>query len=200
MSGVIAECQRLVQQVRRSRRTNLVSVLLHGRPGCGKSSLASRLALDSGFPFVRGVTARSLVGWSEQARVLKILKVFEDAYKSPLSVIVLDDLERLIDYSPVGPRYSNVVLQSLQTLINTPPPTECKLLVFATATDTNFLEELGVLSIFTAQQALPLVSGPAELAVVLAALGESELADRLDTKPVPIKTLINRIDYLKQQD
>lgn len=38
-----------------------------------------------------------------------ILKAFQDAARSPLSVIVLDDLERLIDYSPIGPRFSNTV-------------------------------------------------------------------------------------------
>jgi hypothetical protein len=37
--------------------------------------------------------------------------VFEDAYRSPLSVIILDDIERLLEYVPIGPRFSNTILQ-----------------------------------------------------------------------------------------
>ena len=32
------------------------------------------------------------------------LQVFEDAYKSVLSVVVIDDIERLLDYVPIGQR------------------------------------------------------------------------------------------------
>ena len=40
-----------------------------------------------------------------------IAKVFDDAHKSPLSMVVLDDLERLLEYVRIGPRFSNLVLQ-----------------------------------------------------------------------------------------
>jgi vesicle-fusing ATPase len=39
------------------------------------------------------------------------LQVFEDAYKSPLSIVILDDIERLLEYVAIGPRFSNAVLQ-----------------------------------------------------------------------------------------
>ncbi|KAJ8319895.1 hypothetical protein KUTeg_001482 [Tegillarca granosa] len=39
--------------------------------------------------------------------------IFDDAYKSPLSCIIVDDIERLLDYVPIGPRFSNLVLQAL---------------------------------------------------------------------------------------
>jgi SpoU rRNA methylase family enzyme len=38
----------------------------------------------------------AVTGASETAKCSKIAKVFEDAYKSPLSVIVVDDIERLL--------------------------------------------------------------------------------------------------------
>jgi len=49
------------------------------------------------------------VGYSEASKCATILKAFQDSYRSPLSVILLDDIERLIDYSPIGPRFSNTV-------------------------------------------------------------------------------------------
>ena len=51
-----------------------------------------------------------MVGMAEATKSSRITKVFEDAYKSPLSLIILDDIERLLDYVNIGPRFSNVVL------------------------------------------------------------------------------------------
>jgi hypothetical protein len=48
--------------------------------------------------------------------------VFDDAYKSQLSCVVVDDIERLLDYVPIGPRFSNLVLQALLVLLKKPPP------------------------------------------------------------------------------
>jgi len=44
-------------------------------------------------------------------------RVCSDSYKSPCSVIFIDDIERIIDYSRIGPRFSNTVLQTLLVLI-----------------------------------------------------------------------------------
>lgn len=46
-----------------------------------------------------------------QVKSSQITRVFEDAYRSPLSVIIIDDIERLIEYVAIGPRFSNTVLQ-----------------------------------------------------------------------------------------
>jgi vesicle-fusing ATPase len=39
-----------------------------------------------------------------------IMKIFDDAYKSPLSCIVIDNIERLFEYIHLGPRFSNSIL------------------------------------------------------------------------------------------
>lgn len=46
-----------------------------------------------------------------------ISRVFLDSYKSPLSIILIDDLERVIDFVRTGPRFSNTVLQTLLVLL-----------------------------------------------------------------------------------
>ena len=43
-------------------------------------------------------------------------------YKSPLSLIFIDDLKRKIDYVEIGPWFSNVVLQTLCVLLKKVPP------------------------------------------------------------------------------
>lgn len=49
------------------------------------------------------------------------MQVFDDAYKSPFSVVMVDNVERLLDYAPIGPRYSNMVLQALLILLKMMP-------------------------------------------------------------------------------
>jgi replication-associated recombination protein RarA len=85
-----------VEQVRTSTRTPLVSVLLHGLPGTGKTALAATIAQNSEYPFIKLVSPDKMVGFSEQQKVQAINKIFNDSYKSPLSVIVVDNIERLI--------------------------------------------------------------------------------------------------------
>lgn len=66
-----------------------MSVLLEGPAGAGKSALAATAAIESGFPFVKVVSPEAMVGYMEQAKGSAITKIFEDAYKSPLSIVIL---------------------------------------------------------------------------------------------------------------
>ena len=66
-----------------------------GDSGCGKTALAASMARDSGFPFIKIVTPENMIGFSEGAKCGAIKKVFDDAYKSELSCVVVDDIERL---------------------------------------------------------------------------------------------------------
>lgn len=79
-----------------SQRTPLVSLLLRGDPGCGKTALAAYMAKLSEFPFVKILSPENMVGYNEAAKCAAIKKVFDDAYKSELSCIVIDDIERLL--------------------------------------------------------------------------------------------------------
>jgi vesicle-fusing ATPase len=56
------------------------------------------------------ISPEMFVGQSDFAKVTAIVKVFEDAYKSDLSMIILDDIERLIEYVPIGARFNNLLL------------------------------------------------------------------------------------------
>ena len=68
-------------QARSSANTPLVTCLLEGPAGTGKTALAATLAIESGFPFVKVLSAEAMVGYSEQAKCSQIAKVFDDAYK-----------------------------------------------------------------------------------------------------------------------
>lgn len=60
--------QRLAAQVTTSERSPLVSILLSGPAGSGKSALAARVAMDSSFPFIKRVSGESLLRFAEDGK------------------------------------------------------------------------------------------------------------------------------------
>jgi vesicle-fusing ATPase len=99
-----------INEIQNTKTTPLLSILLEGKNGSGKTALAAKLALESHFPYVKMISPEKFVGYSEIGKISQIVKIFEDAYKSPLSLIILDDLERLIEFIHIGPRFSNPIL------------------------------------------------------------------------------------------
>ena len=122
VQGILKEGHLFVEQVKQSEKTPLVSVLLHGPPGAGKTALAAQMAIESEFPFIQLLSPESMVGYNEMSKVSHISKIFMDAYKSPLSIVVVDNIERILDWVPIGPRFSNAVLQALLVLFKKQPP------------------------------------------------------------------------------
>ncbi|KAG5648754.1 hypothetical protein DXG03_000101 [Asterophora parasitica] len=156
-----------VEQVRTSTRTPLVSVLLHGPPGVGKTALGATIAQASEFPFIKLISPDSMVGFSESQKVAAITKVFADSYKSPLSVVVVDNIERLIDWTPMGARFSNAVLQALLVLFGRRPPKGRRLLIIATSSQRPILTDIGFSETFDSELRVPPISTLRALEFVL---------------------------------
>ncbi|KAK7808448.1 hypothetical protein U0070_019705 [Myodes glareolus] len=113
VTRVLDDGELLVQQTKNSDRTPLVSVLLEGPPHSGKTALAAKIAEESNFPFIKICSPDKMIGFSETAKCQAMKK---------LSCVVVDDIERLLDYVPIGPRFSNLVLQALLVLLKKAPP------------------------------------------------------------------------------
>ncbi|KAF8029964.1 hypothetical protein BT93_E2397 [Corymbia citriodora subsp. variegata] len=145
----------LVEQVKVSKGSPLVTCLLEGPSGSGKTTLAATIGIDSDFPYVKIVSAETMIGLHESTKCAQIAKVFEDAYKSPLSIIILDDLERLLDHVAVGPRFSNLMLQTLLVLLKRLPPKGKKLLVIGTTSQVSFLDSVDVCDAFSVTYQVP---------------------------------------------
>ena len=133
MNEVYKTCTELVNSIKKSDTTALLSVLLEGAGGTGKTAIAARLGIESDFPYVKMISPEMFVGRPDYVKVHEIVQVFEDAYKSDLSLIILDDIERLIEFIHIGSRFSNLLLQALLILIKKKPPhAERKLMIVGT--------------------------------------------------------------------
>uniref|UniRef100_A0A6B2KYK5 Vesicle-fusing ATPase n=1 Tax=Arcella intermedia TaxID=1963864 RepID=A0A6B2KYK5_9EUKA len=166
-----------IQQVQNSDRTPVISLLLAGKPGAGKTALAVKWAIDSGFPFIKMLSPDNFVGYTEIARVNKINKAFEDAYKSKASLIIVDEIERLLDYTHMGPRFSNTVLQALLVLFKKHPPKNQKLLIIGTTSNLDVLREMSFLSSCNSVLEIPSLTSGQDVCNVLNQLGQFSTED-----------------------
>uniref|UniRef100_A0A1D1Z157 Vesicle-fusing ATPase n=1 Tax=Anthurium amnicola TaxID=1678845 RepID=A0A1D1Z157_9ARAE len=148
----------LVEQVKGSKGSPLLTCLLEGPAGSGKTAMAATVGIESDFPYVKIISAESMIGFSESSKSAQIVKVFEDAYKSQLSIIILDDIERLLEYVPIGPRFSNVISQTLMVLLKRLPPMGKNLLVIGTTSELGFLESLGICDAFSVTYHVPVLT------------------------------------------
>jgi len=188
--------QKLANQSLSSTRTPLLTVLLEGPTGSGKTAIAASLAANSEFPLIRMLSADTMIGFSEGQKCHAIQRVFMDAYKSSLSVVFIDDIERILEYTPVGPRFSNIVLQTLlMYLKKVPPHPERRLMIIATTSIAHLLEDLQLVQSFNVVIHVPQLQHPSEIAAVLRANStlEKEEINNISasiTEPIGIKKLL----------
>lgn len=208
VSNILEDGMLYVQQAKATECSGLVSVLIEGSPNSGKSALAAKLAKMSDFPFVKVCSPEDMVGYTESAKCLHIRKIFDDAYRSTLSCIVVDNVERLLDYGPIGPRYSNLTLQALLVLLKKQPPKGRKLLILVTSSRREVLEEMEMLTAFTSVLHVPNLSQPEHVVAVLEdcdifskgelqAIGKKMAGKRVF---IGIKKLLALIDMARQTE
>uniref|UniRef100_A0A8D0KKR0 Vesicle-fusing ATPase n=2 Tax=Sus scrofa TaxID=9823 RepID=A0A8D0KKR0_PIG len=208
VTRVLEDGELLVQQTKNSDRTPLVSVLLEGPPHSGKTALAARIAEESNFPFIKICSPDKMIGFSETAKCQAMKKIFDDAYKSQLSCVVVDDIERLLDYVPIGPRFSNLVLQALLVLLKKAPPQGRKLLIIGTTSRKDVLQEMEMLNAFSTTIHVPNIATGEQLLEALELLGNfkdkerTTIAQQVKGKKVwiGIKKLLMLIEMSLQMD
>lgn len=99
VKDVLEEGTLRINQAKQSEMTPLVSILLEGKPNCGKTALAAKIAMNSEFPFLKFCSPNNMISYSDTAKSIAIKKMFDDAYKSEMSCLVVDDIETLMGIS-----------------------------------------------------------------------------------------------------
>lgn len=204
---ILSSCEALISQVKQSEKTPLLSVLIEGKSGSGLTALAAHLGVSSEFPYAKMISPEDLIGYHESNKAAKISKIFEDSYRSPLSLIILDNIERLLEYVRIGPRFSNVVLQTLLVLIKRVPPNQkTRLLIVGTTSSGHLLDDLTLREAFQVCLSAPMVQGSEEIRTVFKESGVSVPSKDLDlicnaiNYPVGIKTLLLVIEMASQYE
>ena len=191
----------MINQVKFGKSSQLISVLIEGDNGTGKSALAAWAALESDFAFVKLISAESFVGYHENGKIDQIVSIFNDAYRSERALIILDDIERIMEYVNIGPRFSNAILQTLMVLIKkVPNKVNNRLLIIGTSSQKTVLKELEIYQAFNVAVNMPTLSRDEVFTVLKQFKGDTrekeKIADSLQF--MIIKKLLLLIDMACQ--
>ena len=109
--------------------------LIRGQPGIGKTVVAAECALSNDTSFTKIISSDRFIGLNEGQIMNEIVRIFEDAERCTNSFIILDDILRLIDFIPLGPKYNSNILNLLINLIKKVLPPSKKKIIIATVTN-----------------------------------------------------------------
>lgn len=118
-------------------------------------------------------------------------------------MIILDNIERIIEFIKIGCRFSNLVLQTILVYIKKiPPKKNRKLMIIGTTSISNVLNELEVVSSFNVKLTVPTLNDTHEVLNVLGKFN-GDLAEKRkiaqDLSYIPIKQLLLIIDMTLQK-
>ncbi|KAL9608443.1 MAG: hypothetical protein Q9167_006725 [Letrouitia subvulpina] len=208
IDNILQEGKLIVKQVQERDSTPLFSAILHGPPGSGKTALAAKIALDSEYPLIKLCSPDDMVGFNESMKIEHMRRIFDNAYKSPLGVVLLDSIERIVEWVPIGPRFSNPILQALMVLLKKIPPEGRRLLILATTGERSVLQQLDLFTAFDSDIAVPNVGSYAELNYIMTqseafqdprrALDELKDITRRNSVNVGVKKILLGIETAKQ--
>lgn len=174
-----------------------------GDPCSGLTTLAANMAKQAQFPFTRFFLDRNFMGQSELSRIEMLKKLFDDAAKSELSCIVIDNLDALFEYHASG-RFSNSLRLAFRGLKNLSLQPGHKLLVICTCPHQGVLEELQLIKMFKRVVKVPTLMRAEQVARALNLMNPSqfspdqraELVEALQN--IPFKMGIKELEDLIQ--
>jgi vesicle-fusing ATPase len=182
--------QNYAEKFKENNSLSTFRLLLHGDTGSGKTTISKYIAKLINYPYVKVIHPSLFVGNSEIAKINSIKKIFMDAYQSNNSVIIIDDIERLIDFSAYGNRYSNNVLQALLVLINQNTKINKKLFIIGTCKSVDMMEDLELYDIFDKDLKTPNLDD-SDIVYISDYLGKKN--ETVNFKSKTIKNVINQL-------
>jgi len=114
----------------------------------------------------------------------------------------------LLDYGPIGPRYSNLTLQALLVLLKKNPPKGRRLLIICTSSRKEVLDQMEMLSVFTDVLHVSNISQPQHLGAILDqndAFTKQEVVTIVNKLKnhricIGVKKLLGLLDMVKQME
>jgi len=165
-----------------------------GKNKSGKTALSIEFARMNKMPFIKFVEAVEMMKYNNKSDYIQ--KVFNDALQSSKSLIIIDNLETLIGFVPVGFRFDSSVLQTLSANFNR----ICKniekgklFIIVSTSLSNEELKDLGILNTFDYIIDNQSIKNYDELINFINEYNK----DLIDNKKELIENVFKEIDYCK---
>lgn len=146
---------------------NSTSILLKGTTNLGKTKLLTKIAIDSGIPCVKIITADKLLRVSDKAT--HIINIFDQCHSAKSSILILDNLERIIEWTSYGGRFDNKIVQTIMTLLRKQIKSDRKVIILMTSYDDDMIEKVDISQLIDYHYNMPhTIELDSDLALIIA--------------------------------
>lgn len=133
---------------------NLYSVLITGSTYIGKTKFVAELAKNTNISLIKMISCDRLTKCTGDKSIY-IRNMFDQCLKAESSIIILDSIERLIEWSDIGYKYNNSILQTIVSMLRESISKDKKIIILCTSIDKNILKELKIFDLFDNQINFP---------------------------------------------
>lgn len=106
----------IINKIKNLSKGNMLSILIQGDLYVGKTRMACQIAKNCGLGCIKFISSESLMDYTFKEK--QIYDIFEQGYRTESFVLVLDSIEKLIEYSKLGNIYNNKILQAIYTILS----------------------------------------------------------------------------------
>jgi vesicle-fusing ATPase len=106
----------IINNIKQNKKGKIVSFLIHGDYFVGKTTLACNIMKNSNIGCIKFINSEKLI--NSYSKDQSIYEMFDSGYKSETLGIVLDSVEKIIEYSRLGNQYNNKILQVIYTILD----------------------------------------------------------------------------------
>jgi len=106
----------IMDKIKNLSKGNMLSILIQGDLYVGKTTMACQIAKNCGLGCIKFISSESLMDYTFKEK--QIYDIFEQGYRTESFVLVLDSIEKLIEYSKLGNIYNNKILQAIYTILS----------------------------------------------------------------------------------
>lgn len=124
------------------KQGNLLSILIEGEAYTGKTTLACQIAKKSGFNCIKFINSELLLNNTNKEQMINDIII--NGTRSDTFLLILDSVEKLIEYSPLGTYYNNKVLQIIYTILGKIIEPTKKIVIILTSSNYKLISELGI--------------------------------------------------------
>jgi vesicle-fusing ATPase len=137
----------ILEKISNLSRGNILSILIQGDSYIGKTTMACQIAKNSGYNCVKFVSSENLINFN--FKETQLYDLFEQGYRSESFVLVLDCVEKLIEYSKLGNIYNNKILQTIYTILSKIIEPSKSVVVILTSSNKSLMSNIELFNLCT---------------------------------------------------
>ncbi len=130
----------VLNKINTLKKGNLMTCMIQGDSFIGKTTIACNIAKNSGFNCVKFVNSEKLL--NSIMKEQQLYDIFEQGYKTESFVLILDGVEKIIEYSKLGNIYNNKILQTIYALLSKIIDSNKKIIILLTSSNIDLMKEL----------------------------------------------------------